>query len=301
MRILALLFVFLVSGCASLGGNTMAVATEDGNKREVSIDPIKFVGIEETAAIREGRFKAYLVNYPKGIFAEFHPLRLRYNAVAYGKTSGKEYPAQALYAGFAECALRMILIVEGSPDESVIGGIATTRLTRLFNLLGEEITVKEPGKLVSDAKYRKETVLAHGTPVNRLKGVPVAGSGGLRETFGTWTAFRAPAFQHAIRTPLPEEAVRGVARQNPEYSFSEKLVGNARFGVTLDWFSTAMGAAFDVVAAASAPDKGLDEGSGVSRYEQGMALAVISAQYEAALQNGMLCTGKRPDLRRVGY
>ncbi len=298
MRIPALLLsVLLLGGCASLGGNTMAVATEDGQKKEVSIDPIKFVGVEETKAIREGRFKAYLANYPKGLFAEFHPLRLRYNAVAYGKNSGKEYPAQALYAGYAECALRMVVIVEGNPDEPVIGAITTTRFTRLFTLFGEEIVVKTPEKLASDAKYRKETVLASGTAVNRLKGVPVSGEGGLKSEFGSWTAFRAPAFQYAIRTPLPQEVVRGVARQNPEYSFGEKLVGNGQFGVTLSWFGTAMGAAADVIVAAGASDKGWDEGSFVSRYDQGMTLTVISAQYEAALKSGMLCVGPR----RVGY
>ena len=297
MRMLILMFVILMSGCTSLGGNTMTIATEDGGKKEVSIDQIKFVGIEETGLIREGRFKAYLANFPKGLFAEYHPLRFRYNAVAYGKNSGKEYPAQALYAGFAECALRMVVIVEGNPSEPIVGVIATTRLTRMFTLLGEEIAVKTPEKLASDAKYRKETVLASGTEVNRLKGVPVSGEGGLRSEFRSWTAFRAPAFQYAIRTPLPEEVVRGVARQNPEYSFGEKLVGNARFGVTLDWFSTAMGAAFDVVAAAGATDKGWDGGSFVSRYEQGLALQTIAAQYEAALKSGMLCVGPR----RVGY
>lgn len=301
LRTFVLLVVLSASGCASVGGNTIKVAAENGDKKEVSIDQIKFVGVEETGMIREGRFKAYLANYPKGLFAEFHPLRLRYNAVAYGKTSGKEYAAQALYIGFAECALRMVVIVEGNPDEPVVGVFATTRLTRLYTLLGEEIAVKEPGKLASDAKYRKETVLVYGTPVNRLKGVPVTGDGGLRSEFSGWTAFRAPAFQYAIRTPLPQEVVRGVARQNPEYSFSEKLVGNGQFGVTLSWFGTAMGAAFDVVAAAGATDKGWDESSFVSRYEQGMALTVISAQYDAALKGGMMCVGERPDLRRVGY
>ncbi len=292
LRILALLFVSLMaSGCASLGGNTMSVATDDGKKKEISIDQIKFVGIEETGMIRDGRFKAYFANYPKGLFAEFHPLRVRYNAIAYGKNSGKEYPAQAMYAGFAECALRMVLIVEGNPDEPVVGAFATTRLTRLFTLLGEEIAVKTPEKLASDAKYRKETVLAHGTPVTRLKGVPVTGEGGLHAEFASWTAFRAPAFQYAIRTPLPEEIVRGVARQNPEYSFGEKLVGNGQFGITLSWFGTAMGAAADVIVAANAPDKGWDESSFVSRSEQGMALATVAAQYEAALRNGMFCSG----------
>lgn len=297
-RILFMLFVSFLAGCSTLGGNTVAVATGEGDKREVSIDPINFVGVQWTDAVREGNYQAYLVNFPKGLFAEFHPLRVRYNAVAYGEKTGKEYPAQALYSGYAECALRMTLIVEGSPDEPVTGAIATTRLTRLYSLYGDPISSETPEKFASDAAYRKEAVLSGGTSVKRMKSVPVSGKSGLRSVFNEWTAFRINGSSLEIRSPLPQKAIVAVSRENPELSFSEKLVGNGRFALSPSWFSIAMGAAQDIITAAGASDKGWDEQSELKREYQGMIAQVVAAQYQAAINAGMSCG---PRQQRVKY
>lgn len=289
MRIILLLLAVMLVGCSTLGGNTVAVATQDGVKQEVSIDPISFVGIKETPVIRDGQFSAFLGNFPEGLFAEMHPLRVRYNAVAFGVTTGKEYPAQALYAGFAECSLRLVFIVEGNPDEPIVGAFVTTRFTRLFDLFGKEISLETPEKLSSDASYRKDTVLSSGTAVAKLKVVPTTGKYGLHEVFSGWSTARTKALPYNIRTPLAEKFVRSVARENNELNFSEKLVGNGQFGISMSWFSTAMGAASDVLSAANATDKGWDEQSEIKRGEQGMLALILKKQYEAALRDGMFC------------
>lgn len=291
-RIIVLIAALLLAGCATLGGNTVAVATETG-KQEVSIDPISFIGIRETSAIREGNFSAVLGNFPDELFDEMHPLRMRYNAIAFGTTTGKEYPAQAMYAGFAQCAIRLVFIVEGNPDEPVVGAFANTRFTRLFDLYGKEITVETPEKLSSDAIYRKSIVLSGGTVTTKLKGVPVTGKDGLREIFSGWSTVRTKALPYTIRTPLAEKFVRSVARENNELNFSEKLVSNGHLGISMSWFSTAMGAASDVLMAANATDKGWDEQSELKRGYQGMIARVVKAQYEAALKAGMFCSKKQ--------
>lgn len=288
-----LFFIFSAFGCASLpGSNTMGIAIENGMKKEVSIDPVNFVGVQWTDAVRDGKYRAYLANFPQELFSEFHPLRIRYNAVAYGEISGKEYPAQALYTGYAQCALRLVFIVEGNPDEPVIGAIVTTRFTKAYSLYGEPIFFKTPEKLVMDAAYRKEVVLSGGTPVQSLKGVPVNGAGGLQAMFEAWGTAKVKSLGDQ-RTPLEEKFVRMVARDNPEYSFAEKLTGNGSFGLTLSWFGIAMGAAQDVIMSAAVTDKGWDENSELKRGYQGMIAQVVAAQYQAAIDAGMSCSGPR--------
>lgn len=290
-KLIALLLLALLSaGCATLGGNTMNLASEEGEKKqELSIDPIAFTGVQMTPAIQGGRYKAYLGTFPDEFFSEFHPLRFRYNAIVYGKDSGKEYPAQAIYAGYAKCALRLVLIVEGDVTEPIVGAFATTRFTRVFNLHGEEISVKTPEKLISDAKYRKGVVMSGGTFVSRLKSIPVVGKSGMQETFASWNMVRVKALPYEIRTPLSEKLLKVVARDNPEISFQEKLVGNGQFGINMSWFGTAVGAIADVFTAANVSAKGWDENSELKRGQQGMIARVVAAQYQAAINAGMSC------------
>lgn len=288
-HMLMMLFSLLLAGCVTLGGNTMKVTTDEG-ERAVSIDPIASIGLEWTEAMREGKFQASLGNFPDGLFSDMHPLRFRYMAVAYGERTGKEYPAQALYAGYAECGLRLMFIVEGNPDEPIIGAFATTRFTRMFTLYGEEISVKTPEKLSSDAVYRKDVVLSGGTAVSQLKKVPQTGANGLIAIFSGWNTAKAKGLPYEIRTPVGEKFAKSIARENPEYAFSQKLVGNGRFGINpFDWFSTAVSAAQDVLVAASAPDKGWDESSQLKRGYEGMIARIVKAQYDAAIRSGMSC------------
>ncbi|MEI8097017.1 MAG: hypothetical protein WCG73_02845, partial [Candidatus Moraniibacteriota bacterium] len=190
-------------------------------------------------------------------------------------------------------ALRLVFIVEGNPDEPIVGAFANTRLTRLFDLFGKEISLETPEKFSSDALYRKQVVTTGGTVTTKLKSVPTAGKNGLREVFSGWNTVRTKALPYDIRTPIAEKFARGVARENNELSFSEKLVGNGQFGVNMSWFSTAMGAASDVLSAANASDKGWDEQSELKRGYQGMLARVVKAQYEAALRSGMFCGKKQ--------
>ena len=298
MRMLIAIFatLLLATGCTTLGSNTMSLATGEGKKEEVSIDPISFVGIQMTPAIVSGQYQAKLGTFPEEFFSEVHPFRFRYNAIAYGKNSGKEYPAQAMYAGYAQCALRLVFIVEGDVKEPIVGAFASTRFTRLFNLYGEEIAVEKPEKLISDAGYRKEIVLSGGTLASKLKNIPVSGKSGMQESINGWNTVRVKTLAHEIRTPLPENLVRIVARDNPEIAFPERLVGNGNFAVRLDWFGTAAGAVADVLVAANAASKGWDEDSELKRGQQGMIARVIKRQYDAAIRSGMSCTG--PDVMR---
>jgi hypothetical protein len=289
--ILAVLISIFISGCTTLGTNKVSLATDEGQKVEKTIEPIGFIGIELTDRVRSGQYQAYLATFPPELFTEFHPLRVRYPALAYGVHTGKEYPAQALYVGYADCALRVVFIVEGNPGEPVVGALATTRFTKVFSLYGDAISVKTPEKLISDAKYRQEVVLGGGTAVKRLKSVPLSGPNGLQRIFASWGTARVPGLLDQA-TPLSEKFVRLVARENPELSFQEKLVGNGQFGLSLSWFSIAMGAAQDVLIAAGATDKGVDEQSELRRGYQGMIAQVVAAQYQSALDAGMACRGR---------
>lgn len=284
----ALLIALVVTGCGTLGGNTVALATGEGSKQEVSIDPINFVGVQWTKEVSKRRFTAYLANFPPGLFAEFHPLRVRYNALVYGE-SGKEYQAQALYSGYAQCALRLTLIVEGNPDEPLLGVIATTRYGKLYNLYGEPIRVETPEKLLSDASYRKETVLSNGTALKRLKTIPVLGTSGLASIFDAWSTVRVKGLLEQ-RTPLTEKSVRMIARENPELSFGEKIVGNGSFSLMPSWFAVAVSAAQDVLVTTNISGKGWDEESALKRGYQGMIAQVVVAQYQAAINAGMSCS-----------
>lgn len=289
--ILVVLISIFLSGCTTLGSNKIALATESGEKVEKTVDPIGFIGVQWTENLRNGRYRAYLAAFPPELFAEFHPLRVRYQALAYGETTGKEYPAQALYVGYADCALRVIFIVEGDPDEPIIGALATTRFTKVFSLHGDAVAVKTPEKLVSDAKYRKQVVLEGGTAIKRLKVVSHRGEGGLQKIFSSWGVARVAGLSDQV-TPLSARSVRSVARDNPELSFQEKVVGNGHFALSMSWFSIAMGAAQDVLVSANAADKGWDEQSELKRGYQGLIAQVVAAQYQAAIDAGMVCRGR---------
>jgi len=284
------LLAVMLTGCATLGSNTMSVTTSEG-KTEVSVDPISFVGIKEVPTLRSGDFTAVLGNFPDALFAEMHPLRMRYHALAYGVTTGKEYPAQALYTGYAECALRLVFLVEGNISEPVVGVFANTRMTRLWNLYGDEVTLEKPEKVISDSTYRKTVVLAGGTDTMRMKKIAKSD---LTQVFAGWNTVSVKALPYTLRTPLSEKMVRSVARENPELSFSEKMIGNGQFGITMDWFSTAMSAASDVLISANAPDRGWDERSELKREYQGMIARIVKAQYEGAIKNGMMCRKNIP-------
>jgi|SRR3989344_4393875 len=289
MRIFFILFVALVAGCATVGGNTMKVAGAYEQKT-VHLDPIGFVGVQMTPAIEHNNYQAYLANFPDGFFPEFDPLRFRYNAVAYGIESGQEYPAQAIYAGYANCALRLVLLVEDA-SEPVVAVFVSTRFTRMFNLFGEEVDVSEPDRLVSDPVYRRDIVLSQGTRVSRMAEMAVLKSGGIRDIFALWNTVRVKALPYEIRTPLSQELVKLVVRDNPELNFSEKLVGNGHFAINpMSWFSTAASAVADVYTATQAADKGWDENSELKRGYQGMLARAMKAQLDAAIKAGMVCS-----------
>lgn len=284
--ILVVLISAFLSGCTTLGGNKISVIGSDGEKQEIPIDPIHFVGIEWTDALQEGNFQVYLINFPLELFAEYHPLRVRYNAMVYEEKSGKEYRAQAIPLGFLECGFRMALIVEGNPGESAVGVLTNTRFNRMFSLYGDLIRA-DSEKLPSDAVYRREVVLSGGTLLRHLNPFP-----GWHSELRSWkTAFRLPGSSRVIHSPFEEKMVRLVSRENPEINFVEKCVGNCSFGISIPptWPGIMFSAASDVLSASSATCKSWDEQCEVTRGYQGVIPQVILAQLKAALNNGMVC------------
>lgn len=299
MRTLITLFVaaLLASGCASFHGNTINVAREQGQEAEaIHIAPFAFVGVKLTDRIKAGNFKAYRIDFPDGLdgrgnlFPDFHPLRFRYQALAYGR-SGKAYPAQALYAGYIKCALRMVFIVEGDSEEidrdAVVGVVATTMLTNLFALHGESIVLKTPERIALDAEYRKDAVLQGGTTLSSMKEITKE----TKQVFGRWATVGSTDVPFKMLTPLPESLVRIVSRTNPEYSPIQKLVGNMRGAISPDVMITTFSALSDLYASETAPDRGWDARSVLTRGEASMLPRAIAAEYNAALRAGMVCGG----------
>jgi hypothetical protein len=200
--------------------------------------------------------------------------RIRYQAHAVGK-DGQEYIAHALFAGYIQCQPRFFVFVEGlkKPAAEVKGVTLSTLFDRAYTFAGQPIKGFDAGKFQSSAQYRQEFIQREGTALSDVRHI-----GGMEKAFGNWSVYKTKSGQIAV--PLEPEKIKFLSGINPQYSYWEKVVGTTRGSVSLDYISTTLGVVVELMTADSAPSKGFDYESTMSRRQQGYNLAFMEVLRE---------------------
>lgn len=274
IRLICLVATLLIAGCATAPN---AIRLTDGSSekvvRSISIDPVMFSGMPWTSDLKHGNFVTVLGRFPQTqeAYAEWDPLRIRYQAHAVS-TSGTEYVAHAMFAGFPPCSQIpvSIIFVEGlkRPTAEVKVITLSTLLDRAYRPDGTEIKGFEAAKFQTSAAYRRDFVLANGGQLASLRQIA-----DVDQAFRAWSVYKTPSGE--IITPLEPQKVKYLSGINPQYSYWEKVIGTTRASVSPDLMATAIGFAFDLIYASSAKSQGFDHSATITRAQQGHNLAVM--------------------------
>jgi hypothetical protein len=283
--VILFLGVAILSGCAT---DQMKVKDSNISEKYLSakekkdgvnllIEPYKSIGIKVTPAILQGKVTIVKGLFNNMLWGEYFPGRIRWD-VWYVRDDGREFYAQAVFAGPSEetGANEMIFIIDGVRAETLTakGAQISTMADYGYSLLSDEFPI-ERAKFINDKKYRHQEISKNGTKVSDLKIV----SGFLSE-LRKWNAFKTEDGD-TILTPLGSKDVEMLASINPQYSFSEKLIGTGKFSVTMDPISFAQGIAIDLIRAGNAPSKGWDYASELpDRRYMGFVVKYITTLYE---------------------
>lgn len=256
-----LLVVVFISACVPSLKMTGVNGSAAVGEVELMIQPHQSLGLEPTPAVRRGDISVFLAIFPKRLFGEYFPGRLRWNTWFVG-ADGAERLGQIVFAGMHPSGDYFgVIIVDGQVSGGQVA-ILSTMADYIYSPFGKEIAV-ERGKFLSDSVYRlekiKEVSLDEGKSfdISYLSRVE-----NFRDIIKSWNQIQFP--EGYLLSPYGAEEVALIRGINPEYDFFQKLVGNGRFAVPLVpdpigfAISVTAGAAMDLIRAASAPSKGWD-------------------------------------------
>lgn len=257
MKMIALLFMAaaVLSGCASTG-LVMKNTDLDGQKEvNMLIEPFQSLGLSEAEEIKNGNIAAVWGIFPDILFGEYYPGRIRWNVWAVSE-DGTEGLGQMLFSGidFSGHFAETIIASKSLRNPKVL--VLSTTLDFVYDLAGNEYPVERVKFLNNTDDYRRKMVQEKGTRLNETKKAT-----GISEVIKKWNRYQTP--RGILLSPLSEEDVKTVAGINPQYSFSERLVGSGQFAISLDYIGTAAGFAIDIFRAAngSVPSLGWDYNS----------------------------------------
>ncbi|MFZ1720143.1 MAG: hypothetical protein WAU28_02210 [Candidatus Moraniibacteriota bacterium] len=260
-RIIALLCAVLLSGCITMpqtvdigGVNGPLSAQAVDGKVILPIDPVAFLGVRSTADIEAGNFTVVYAKFPDdphGLLGEFDARRISYPVFAVGP-DGREYPAQALFAGFATCEPTLAVLVEGTRTlKGFTAVLANTARDQLYNLKGVAVKV-DAEKFRKSGEYRRQVIAKDGSSLERFLLVR-----DYNRIIQSWTLLNAAQHIGKIRTPYPLEFVQGVARINPQHSHTEKFIATTSGSVNpLNPMATVVGVVMEYIMSNNAPALG---------------------------------------------
>jgi hypothetical protein len=251
--------------------------SEKKNGVNLLIEPYQSVGIRYTSAIKQGKVTVIKGSFPRMLFGEYFPGRIRWN-VWFIREDGREFFAQAVFSGVGRTGqLEMVFIIDGVRAEvlNAKGMQISTMVDYSYDLEAKEFPT-ERAKFINDKNYRREMIMKHGTPVSNMAVVP-----DFLKVIQKWNAFDDADTGEKILTPLGTEEIKLIASINPQYAYWEKLVGTMRGAITADWIATAQLAAIDLIRAGNAPSTGADYLSEVpNRRYMGFVVDYIFKLYE---------------------
>ena len=254
-NIFLLVLVAILSGCATNRFTLKdAYLAEKSGEANLLIEPYQSLGLLETEAVRTGQTTVVQGKFPEMLFGEYYPGRIRWNVWGVDK-AGHEYFGQALFSGIAFTGdFLWTVVLDGNISDSVSVMVLATGLDFAYDLLGKEIKL-EP-KFANNREYRREVLLEKGTKIGDMRKITE-----FAQVTAGWNRYRIP--EGILLSPLGDDDVKLIAGINPQYSFSEKMVGSGHFSVSIDYISTALGIGIDVFRSAngSIPSTGWDYNS----------------------------------------
>lgn len=273
--------LFLI-GCAS-GATVKAKFYNDTaeTKKNILIEPYQSLGINETTALKNGDVTVVKGVFPDILFGEYYPGRIKWNFWAVSE-SGQEFYGQTLFAGidFSGHFLE-IIIIDGKikKEDRVKGVVLSTFVDYAYDLGGKEIAL-DRAKFLKDANYRKTLILKEGTSINDVKSAD-----NILPAIESWNKYDTP--EGILISPLGEDELKLIAGINPQYSFSEKLIGTGRFSITMDPVGTAVGVAIDLFrASGNVPTLGWDFSSQLpNRRNMAFIIKYVSAMKQELIEN----------------
>lgn len=250
----------------------LATLAVDG-KVSLAIDPVAFLGVRSTADIEEGNFTVVYARFPddpNGLLGEFDARRVSYPVFAVGP-DGREYPAQALFAGFATCEPTLAVLVEGTRSLRGFTAVLTnTARDKLYDLKGVAVKV-DAEKFRKSGDYRRQVIAKNGSSLDRFVQVR-----DYDRIIHGWQLLNTAPHIGRIRTPYPLEFVQGVARINPQHSHSEKFLATTSGSVNpLNPMATVVGVVMEYIVSNNAPALGWTGDSLAPRGDQAFNIWIL--------------------------
>ncbi len=270
---LLVIIVAILSGCAAnLKMQNIDSVSVNTNEIDMLIEPYESLGIMETEAVKNGDVTILHCIIPDILMGEYYPGRVKWSAWVVD-TDGKEYYAQVLFAGvYYSGELRGVIVVDGKPSGKAKILNLSTLVEYGYNLNGKEYPINRQKFLHNTDNYRKEMVKKYGTEVG-----PYITKFDFLKAVKGWNKYQTP--KGILLSPLGEKEVKEIAAINPQYSWTEKLVGSGRFAATMDPIATAVGIAIDVFRSMNGgvPSVGWDYNSQLpNRREMGIIIKYVS-------------------------
>jgi hypothetical protein len=278
--LLFVVFVAILSGCAT-GKFVMKDSMLGSKPSEVNLlmEPYQSLGLLETEAVRTGQTTVVQGKFPEILFGEYFPGRIRWNVWGVDE-NGREYFGQALFSGIAFTGdFLWTIVMDGNVPDSVPLIVLASGLDFGYDLLGEEIPL-EP-KFVRDRAYRQKIILAKGTKVGDMRKIT-----GFQKVTADWNSYRTP--EGVLLSPLGDNEVRLIASINPQYHWTEKMVGEGHFSVFASYIGTAVGIGIEVFRSAngSIPSTGWDYNSQLpNRRNMAFIIKYVSALKQNLIEN----------------
>lgn len=246
---------------------------------ELLNEPYEYAGLKETENIKSGSYTVVKARFPEDLYAEFFPGRLKWHAWIVNPSTGQEFHGQAMFAGLDEnldpfC----IIIIDGnektglSDDSRYI--LLSSGFTYGYTVGGTEFSI-DASNFSKSPEYRTKVVLREGEEVGNVKH-PKREI--VKRIISDWNYFQSTE-GFRFYTPLTKEHVRAIASINSQYDFVDKFIARSRAMISLDYISSAVSLAFDVVNATTAPSAGWDYDSVITRRQMGFSTNYIAALY----------------------
>lgn len=251
--------IFLTSvGCATSRLKVKNATLPYGQKEiNLLLEPWQTCGLKVTEAMKRGEVTVFYGVFNPILFAEWQPGRTTWYGWAISE-NGEEFFAQAIFSGINRAGTFVVIVVidgKGPKVDNAKIVLLSTMLDFAYDMGGNEYPI-EWKKFVQNVKgYRTALVQEKGTRIGDMRKAR-----GFFRVVKQWTRYeKRDNKDYVIYSPLTAEKMRAVEKINPQYTFSQKLIGSARFVVIpLDPVATALENALDVYRVYRLPSAGWD-------------------------------------------
>ena len=258
------LVAVLLAGCSPhLQMKDMRMSEEvkhnSNGKIDFLIEPHESVGLKVTPSLESGNVSVYRSIFPEILFGEYHPGRLVWYGVVID--GDREYFIQAVFSGLGwqggqgySGIFLQNLVSDGNPSPDAKGVIFSSAMSFAYNLEGDELPIENKAELLRSFEARKTFVEKNGTRLGSLRR-----DDDFLKVLQKWNVFNVPGGER-ILSPLGEKEIKDVAAINPQYNFSQRLIGSGRFVLSPDYIGTTVSLGIDLFrsASSSTPSKGWD-------------------------------------------